>query len=111
MTRPTYLRAAGRVIDSKKGGRAGTHRRRKRGWMQHREELDSRNEGGERTRNKSRAGSVVEDSDANDVNTAKSTVMHGKNVGDIPTSGTGEKNGIVRMALFGQSYRRVGRLL
>lgn len=37
--------------------------------------------------------------------------MHGKNVGDIPTSGTSEKNGIVRMALFGQSYRRAARAI
>lgn len=103
MTRSTYLRAAGRVIDSKKGGRAGTHRGEREGGLQHREEPDVRSEGGERTRNKSRAGSVVEDSDSNNVNAAESTVMHGKNVGDIPTSGTGEKNGIVRMALFGQS--------
>lgn len=69
----------------------------------------ARSEGGERTRNKSRAWS--KDSDANDVNAAKSTVMHGKNVGDILTSGTSEKNGIVRMALFGQSYRRVARAI
>ena len=66
MTRSTYLQAAGRVIDSKKEGRAGTHRE-ERGWLQHREESDT-SEGGERTRYKSR---VVEDSDANDVNAAK----------------------------------------
>lgn len=79
--------------------------------VQHREEPDARSEGGERTRNKSRAESVVEDSDANDVNAAKLTVMHGKNVGDILTSGTSEKNGIVRIALFGQSYRRAARTI
>lgn len=54
---------------------------------------------------------MVEDSDANNVNAAESTVMHGKNVGDIPTSGTNEKNGIVRMALFGQSHRCAARAI
>lgn len=54
---------------------------------------------------------MVEDSGASHVNAAKSTVMHGKNVGDILTSGTSEKNGIVRMALFGQSYRRAARAI
>lgn len=60
--------------------------------VQHREEPDARSEGGECIRNKSRAESVVEDSDANDVNAAKLTVTHSKNVGDILTSGTSEKN-------------------
>lgn len=47
------------------------------------EELDAENGGGERIRNKSHAASVVENSDANDVNVTKLTVMHGKNVADI----------------------------
>lgn len=111
MTRSTYLRAAGRVIDSKKEDKAGTHRGEREGGCSIAKSQDARSEGGERTKNKSRAGSVVEDSDANNVNAAESMVMHGKNVGDIPTSGTSEKNGIVRMALFGQSYRRAARAI